>query len=351
VTAGGSSNNDSSGGITAPYFVKIERVGNSFTGSISATGDPNDWTQLGDAITLDVADMNDPVLIGLAATSHAAGELRTFTLDSIAGTGNITGDYAVADIGVAQGGNDPAPVYVTLVDAAGNSAKVSYPGNPGLTLATDWVDWKILTSEFSGVDRKAITQMIVGIGDGQADGTGTIQVANVRVVKPITINVVNNSFEQPNPTKDLLYPGDNVRFQNIPGWGTSATHAGISSSAKATNGKWAALLLGGDPGIWQVTDHTIVNGEAFTLTVDAAVVVGAIRDSKSNLKISLFYYKDNSRVSLGSKSFKMPLGPKAYTLDVSASDARKGAGYKLGVEIANVMDNRIGVDNVRLKTK
>ncbi|MEN6423741.1 MAG: PA14 domain-containing protein [Phycisphaerales bacterium] len=353
VTDGGSSNNDSGTAVTAPYFVKIERIGNSFTGSISATGDVNDWTQLGDPITIDVADMNDPVLIGLAATSHAAGEMRTFVLDSIAGTGEITGDYAVADIGVAQGGNDAAPVSVTLVDAAGASATVQYPGNPGLTLATDWVDWKILTSEFSGIDRKAITKMVVSIGDGQPDGTGTIQVANVRVVKPVTVNVVNYSFEQPNPTSNLLYPANTgAYFTSIPGWNTdSVARTRISKAAKPTNGSWAALLWGGDPAIWQVTDYTIINGEAFTATVDASVVMGAIRDSKSNLKVSLFYSKDGARVSLGSKSFTMPKGPKSFTVDVSAANARKGAGYKLGIEIANIMDNTIGVDNVRLKTK
>lgn len=350
TTDGESSSFDNSGAaIAAPYWVKIERVGDSFTGSISP--DANEWTPLGDPV---VIDMNDtaPVFIGLAATSHAPGELRTFVFDNLSGTGEISGDVAVADIGVAQGGNDAAPVYVTLVDAAGKSATVQYPGNPYLTLAKDWVDWKILLSEFSGVDKAAITQVIFGVGNGQADGTGTIQVANVRVVKPITINVVNNSFEQPAPTSNLLYPGNRAYFSNIPGWNTdSVARTRISKNAKATNGSWAAVLTGGDPAIWQVTDKTLIDGEAFTLTIDASVVVGAIRDNKNNVKIALFYDNDGTRVSLGSKSFKMPLGPKSYSMDLSAANARKGAGYKLGIEIQNVMDNTISVDNVRLKTK
>jgi hypothetical protein len=352
ATAGGSAaaGPNPATAIAAPCFVKLERIGNTFTGSLSA--DANEWTPLGDPITIEMADVNTPVLIGLAATSHASGELRTFVFDSISGTGNITGNYAVADVGVAQGGNDAAPVYVTLVDNAGKSAKVSYPGNPYLTLATDWVDWKILLSGFSGVDLTAIKQVIFGIGDGQPDGTGVIQVANVRVVKPITVNVVNYSFEQPNPTTNLLYPGNVARFENIPGWSTdNVARTRISKGAKPTNGSWAALLWGGDPSIWQVTGHTITDGEVFVLTVDATVVVGAIRDSKNNVKISLFYDNNGSRVSLGSKSFKMPRGPKTLTLEVSAADARKGAGRKLGIEIANVSDNAIGVDNVRLKTK
>ncbi len=338
--------------IAAPCFVKLERIGDTFTGSFSV--DANEWTPLGDPVTIEMADANTPVLIGLAATSHASGELRTFVFDSVSGTGNIAGNYAVADIGVAQGGNDAAPVYVTLVDAAGASATVQYPGNPYLTLATDWVDWKILLSEFSGVNKAAITQVILGVGNGQADGTGTIQVANVRVVKPITINVVNYSFEEPNPTTDLLYPGNRDYFQDIPGWGTdSVARTRISKGAKATKGSWAAVLYGGDPSIWQITDHTIINGEAFIVTVDAAVVDGPIRSGKNNLKLSLFYYDDGARVSLGSKSSWMPFGPKTFTFEVSAASARKGAGCKLGIEIANIMDrdNAIGVDNVRLKTK
>jgi len=65
--------------IAPPYWEKIERVGNVFTGSISADG--IEWMQVGDPVTIEMAD---PVLIGLAVTSHAAGELRTFTFDNVA---------------------------------------------------------------------------------------------------------------------------------------------------------------------------------------------------------------------------------------------------------------------------
>jgi concanavalin A-like lectin/glucanase superfamily protein/Ig-like domain-containing protein len=67
------------GPYAAPYWVKTERVGNDFTGYISADGET--WVQAGDTMTIEMAD---PVLIGLAVTSHAAGELRTFTFDNVA---------------------------------------------------------------------------------------------------------------------------------------------------------------------------------------------------------------------------------------------------------------------------
>ncbi len=351
VADNASSNFDSPTAIAAPYWVKVDRVGDSFTGSISV--DANEWTPLGDPI---VIDMNDPVLIGLAVTSHVAGELRTFTFDGIATTGDVTGDWAIADIGVAQGGNDPAPVYVALVDADGNSKAVSHPVNPNVVMAADWMDWKILTSSFSGVNMKKIQKVIVGVGDGNAGGTGSFQVANVRVVKPITIAVENPSFEQPNAsaaaTKLLIAP-PGIRFENVAGWKVdkAPTNSSVRTGVHPTNGSWAAFLWGGEPAIWQVTGHTIVDGEAFQVDVDASVVLGAVRDDKDNMRISLFYDDGGKRVTIGTAYSRPPAAPHNYSLSVSAADARKGAGKKLGVEIANVRDNGIGVDNVRLKTK
>jgi concanavalin A-like lectin/glucanase superfamily protein len=74
------SNHDlADGPYAAPYWVKTVRIGNDFSGYISADGET--WVQVGDAVTIEMAD---PVLIGLAVTSHAAGELRTVTFDNVA---------------------------------------------------------------------------------------------------------------------------------------------------------------------------------------------------------------------------------------------------------------------------
>jgi hypothetical protein len=85
TNAGGGTNSDSGSVVAAPYWVRIVRTGNSFTGFISANG--TTWTQLGSATTV---TMTDPVLIGLCATSHAAGELVTMTFDNVSFTGNVT---------------------------------------------------------------------------------------------------------------------------------------------------------------------------------------------------------------------------------------------------------------------
>ena len=70
--------------VTAPYWVKIERAGNQFSASMSPDGQA--WTQLGTPQTIAMAD---PVYIGLCVTSHAVGELRTFTFDNVSITGQV----------------------------------------------------------------------------------------------------------------------------------------------------------------------------------------------------------------------------------------------------------------------
>ena len=69
----------------APYWTKIERIGNQFSAFLSADGQT--WTQTGTTQTI---AMTDPVLIGLCVTSHVAGTLRTYTFDNVSYTGNVT---------------------------------------------------------------------------------------------------------------------------------------------------------------------------------------------------------------------------------------------------------------------
>jgi len=70
-----------------PYWVKLTRVGNTITGYSSADG--VEWVQQPDGTGGDMTtnpvdiEMAEDVLIGLFATSHAAGEIRTYTFDNV----------------------------------------------------------------------------------------------------------------------------------------------------------------------------------------------------------------------------------------------------------------------------
>ncbi|MCP4609260.1 MAG: hypothetical protein GY845_11155, partial [Planctomycetes bacterium] len=176
--AGSSSFHDPSPAIAPPYYVKLERVGNDFTGSFSPDGVT--WTQQGETQTIEMAD---PVLIGMAVTSHQTGELRTFTFDNVSIEGDISADTASQDIGDDPGGNAPASIYVTLEDSTGATATVTH-GNPAATNIESWRDWTISLDKFAGVDATSAAKLSVGVGDGTPGGTGSITVDDIFVVMP-----------------------------------------------------------------------------------------------------------------------------------------------------------------------
>lgn len=79
---GGTTGNSAAGGLSAPYWVKLVRSGNSFTGYRSPDGVT--WTQQGGSQTI---SMGSTVYIGLALTSHNSGKLCTATFDNVTGPG------------------------------------------------------------------------------------------------------------------------------------------------------------------------------------------------------------------------------------------------------------------------
>ncbi|MDT8302666.1 MAG: LamG-like jellyroll fold domain-containing protein, partial [Sedimentisphaerales bacterium] len=176
VADAASINADSGEVVAPPYWVKLERVGNDFTGSISPDGVT--WTQLGGVNTV---EMTDPVLIGLAVTSHASGEKRTMTFDNVSIEGDISADDDSTDIGIAN--NAPASIYVTLEDSTGAMATVTH-GNPAATNIESWRDWTIPLDKFAGVDAASAAKLYVGVGDGTPGGTGSITVDDIFVVMP-----------------------------------------------------------------------------------------------------------------------------------------------------------------------
>ncbi|MDI6449612.1 discoidin domain-containing protein [Anaerobaca lacustris] len=183
-TAGGVSESSRTlTGIAPPYWVRMTRQGNTFTVEMSADGEQ--WEQQG-ATPVDIT-MQDPVLIGLAVTSHVAGELRTYEFDSVSTTGNVTGNWQVAAVGAEQGeGNAPASLYVALEDATGKVAVVSHPD---LVTRGDWNAWVIPLSDFVGVNASRIQTMYIGVGDRNAPtagGTGIVYIDDIGFGRPMT---------------------------------------------------------------------------------------------------------------------------------------------------------------------
>ena len=113
-------------GLTAPYWVRLTRTGDSLKAERSADGVT--WvsiTATAAASTLTIPMAGD-VYVGLALVSNNAGASPTSAeFAEIGTTGNVTGSWQTADIGGGQRtSNDPEPMYVRIEDAAGKSVTV-----------------------------------------------------------------------------------------------------------------------------------------------------------------------------------------------------------------------------------
>ncbi|MCX5644972.1 MAG: discoidin domain-containing protein [Phycisphaerae bacterium] len=163
--------------LTAPYWVKIERIGDNIGGYISANGTA--WTPLGvpQAIT-----MTAPVLIGICMTSHAAGEDRTFQFDSITTTGGVTGAWQGVQIN-SPAYNDAAGLYVIVEDSTGKSKVVTHP-DPAAAATGTWTRWAIPLSDFTsaGVKTTKVKKLTIGVGDRnnpKAGGSGMLYIDDI----------------------------------------------------------------------------------------------------------------------------------------------------------------------------
>jgi len=157
----GDRSNSYHGDITAspPHWVRLTREGNTITAYHSADG--VDWELFTDTSPdgaqtnpIDV-EMADPVLVGLFVTSHAAGEIRTYTFDNVSVEGDV-GDLVSEDIDSVSG-NSGEPIYVAIEDSAGAVAMVT---------------------------QTAAAKLSVGVGDGEPGGAGEVTLSNILVVEP-----------------------------------------------------------------------------------------------------------------------------------------------------------------------
>jgi len=168
LRAGMSSNSTRSdeGAITAPHWVKLSRQGNTITAQHSSDG--VNWEPMVEVGTQEPTSMDIPmnpdVYVGLALTSHNAGVICEAKFSDVATTGAVTGQWQVAEIGVAQPSNTAAPLYVALADSTGKSAEIKHP-NPAATTIGTWTEWNIDLAEFTGVNPRSIKKMIIGVGD------------------------------------------------------------------------------------------------------------------------------------------------------------------------------------------
>jgi hypothetical protein len=178
---------------TVPYWVKLVRQGDQFTGYHSPDGVT--WTAK-DA-SGDEADGMNPVTIampanvyiGLALTSHDdtdTGIMCVAEFSNVSTTGSVTGNWQVADIGVEQPGNEAEQLYIAVEDSANNVKVINHTDSRATTLDT-WQEWNTDLRDITGVNLTAVKKMYIGVGDRDAPqrgGAGTLYFDDIRLYKP-----------------------------------------------------------------------------------------------------------------------------------------------------------------------
>jgi hypothetical protein len=172
-------------GITAPYWVKIERsISGLFTASCSANG--TTWQTLGTAQTIPMATN---VYIGLALTAHDATLTCQAVFSNVTTTANVTGQWAHQDIGILS--NDAEPLYVAVSNSTGNPAIVVHD-DPAAAQIDTWTEWVIPLSAFAdqGIDLSSVDKIAIGLGTRGnttiGGGSGKMFFDDIRLYRPRT---------------------------------------------------------------------------------------------------------------------------------------------------------------------
>ena len=98
TTGGTSDSSTPADGIEEPYYVKIEREGDTLTGYKSSPNG-NSWVTVG---TVDIS-MSTDVHVGLAVTSHSAGELCTATFEDVSVSESLWDDRDIGAVDASGG--------------------------------------------------------------------------------------------------------------------------------------------------------------------------------------------------------------------------------------------------------
>ena len=148
-------------GITAPYWVKLERsISGNFTASVSTNG--TTWVPVSNSIPQNIS-MNANVYVGLALTSHDNALTCTAKLSNVQIVGTVGPIWTNQDIGIAT--NAAEPLYVAISNTTGTAA-VEVHSNPAAAQIDTWTEWVIPLQAFAdkGIDLTNVDRVAIGLG-------------------------------------------------------------------------------------------------------------------------------------------------------------------------------------------
>ena len=183
IDTGGNSTDDTTGAITAPYWVKIERdLAGTFSAYSSANG--STWQKIGVSESI---QMGANVYIGLAVTAHNVSETCQAVFTNVTTTGNVSGQWTNQDIGIVS--NDTEPLYVAISNTTGAPAVVVHD-DPAAANVDTWTEWIIPLQAFAdqGINLSNVDSIAIGLGTRgnttAPGGSGKMYIDDIRLYVP-----------------------------------------------------------------------------------------------------------------------------------------------------------------------
>jgi len=185
TAADGTSYSTNETGITAPYWVKLERdAAGNFTISHLANGTA--WQPVSNAVPANIP-MTSNVYIGLALTSHDTDQTCQAVFSNVRTTGTVSGQWALQDVGMLA--NAAKPLFVALSDSTGASAVVYHDDANAATIDT-LTEWVIPLQAFTdqGIVLTDVDRIAIGLGTRgnitTPGGSGKMYFDDIRLNRP-----------------------------------------------------------------------------------------------------------------------------------------------------------------------
>jgi hypothetical protein len=174
---------DTTGGITAPYWVKIERdLSGNFTASSSTNGSTWEMQSVWENIP-----MSSNAYVGLALTSHNNNATCEAKFSNVTITGTVSGQWTNQDIGIAS--NAAEPLYVAVSNSTGAPAVVVHD-DPAAANVETWTEWVIPLQVFTdqGIVLTDVDKIAIGLGTKGnmtiPGGSGKMFIDDIRLYRP-----------------------------------------------------------------------------------------------------------------------------------------------------------------------
>jgi regulation of enolase protein 1 (concanavalin A-like superfamily) len=249
TVAGGPSTNTAGPNVTAPYWVKIERIGSTINGYVSPDG--STWTLVGS----DSFTMAAKVTVGLAISSHVNGTLATATFDN-ASAPSVPCSFSIS------------PSTQTF-DAGGGSATIA------LTASDPSCTWTATSSDTSWL---TVTSAASGSGNALV---GVSAAANSAAARSATVTIGGQTFSASQPAAGCSYA--------ISPSSQSMAIGGDTATVSVTTGSWCSwTAVSNDTTGWLTVTSGASGTGSGTVTLGAAANSGLARSATATIASQTF---------------------------------------------------------------